>query len=267
MLVGITLLTLGLTFGASYGWKTAAFLAPFLLAFVAFPAFFLWEAYLPEELALLPPKVWKIGNVLVWIVFATTIYAWWGVNFLAFVENYLVQGESAIIAAVRLLPEGVTALVVTLVMARFPVIVSKPRITIPVGMVLSIVGYVLFIQSGGSTGARYWMVFAGGIVGSGGMMAVFNTTNIALMSSVPPEIAGVAGALLQVALQVGVAVGLGVQSGLLTVTPGGVENFQNISTSFYFQLGWTALWLIGFMVFFRPAKNAQQDSENVVAVL
>jgi MFS family permease len=76
MLAAIILLILGLTLGASFGYKTAGFLAPFLISFVLFPFFFFWEARLPEGYALLPPATWRIPNFTILIVFALFIYGW-----------------------------------------------------------------------------------------------------------------------------------------------------------------------------------------------
>jgi hypothetical protein len=64
------LLILGLTLGASYGWVTASFLAPFLLSVVLFPFFFWWETRVPEAHALLPPAIWRLPNVPVLVAFA-----------------------------------------------------------------------------------------------------------------------------------------------------------------------------------------------------
>jgi MFS family permease len=268
ILAAIILLILGLTLGASYGWKTAGFLVPFLLSFALFPFFFFWEARIPEEYALLPPKTWRIPNFATLIIFALFIYGWWAVNFLPFIEIFVnIHGEKPIIAAVRMMPEGISAGAVTVTLTVFPVLVARPRWPITAGMVLSLVGYVLFSQSGSQIGADYWkFIFTGGVIGSGGMMAVFTGTNVAIMTSVPPEMAGVAGAVLQVALQVGSAVALSIQAGLLTVNPGSIANFQNVQASLYFQLGWGIVWLVGFLVFYRPAKkaspSAEADAEN-----
>jgi hypothetical protein len=65
---------------------------------------------------------------------------------------------------------------------------------------------------------------------------------------------GVAGALLQVSLQVGAVIGLSVQAGLLTIKPGSFTNYANVQASFWFQFGWCLFNLIVFLVFFRPAK-------------
>lgn len=68
----------------------------------------------------------------------------------------------------------------------------------------------------------------------------------------PPEQAGVVGAVLQTSMQASTVIALSIQAGLLTVQPGGLENMANVRVSWYFQLGWLVLWLIGFVGLYRP---------------
>lgn len=150
----------------------------------------------------------------------------------------------------------------TIVLGTVPVLVSRPRWTIAAGAVLSATGYALMSQPESYVGNSYWRwVFPGSIIGSGGNMACFSAINVAIMVSSPPEMAGVTGAVLQVSLQVGTAIALSVQAGLLTTHPGSLTNVANIRTSWYFQIGWIVLWLIGFLVFYRPEKVPSADAE------
>lgn len=117
MLSAQVLVIVGLTFGASYGWRSAKFLAPFILGVLLYPAFFLWESKQGEKTALLPSSIWRIPNVTVLIVFALVSLGWWACNFLPFIEvSHLVHGEPIVISAVRTLPEGISAAIVSLVM-------------------------------------------------------------------------------------------------------------------------------------------------------
>lgn len=77
------------------------------------------------------------------------------------------------------------------------------------------------------------------------------------MTSVPPQMSGVAGAMLQVSLQVGAVIGLSVQAGLLTREPGLITNYANVQASFWFQFGWCLFNLVVFLIFFRPGKVAE----------
>ncbi|WOO76899.1 putative MFS-type transporterc [Vanrija pseudolonga] len=262
MCAAIVLLILGLTLGASYGWRKPGFLVPFLLSWPLFVSFFVWENYLGDE-ALLPPKTWRIPNFIVLIVFALEVYGWWGVNFLPLTEYFItIAHEIPLLAATRTLPQGVIALIVTIVLGTVPVLVSRPRWTIAAGAILSATGYVLMAQPDTYVGKSYWRwLFPCFIIGSGGNMACFSAINVAIMVTSPPEMAGVTGAVLQVSLQVGTAVALSVQAGLLTTHPGSITNPANLRTSWYFQIGWIVLWLIGFLAFYRPDKAPSADAE------
>ena len=63
MLTSIALFIIGLTFGASYGWSSASFIVPLVLAALSFPGFFFWEAKISEDHAILPPATWQIPNL------------------------------------------------------------------------------------------------------------------------------------------------------------------------------------------------------------
>ncbi|WWC67475.1 uncharacterized protein I206_101383 [Kwoniella pini CBS 10737] len=260
MLVAIILLILGLTLGASYGWKTAKFLVPFLLSWPLFVAFFVWEARLPEGYALIPPSFWKIPNMTLLIVFALGIYPWWAVNQLPLVERFLaVFNEKPIIAAVRMLPQGIAALAVAMTIPPLLQKLGSGKWPIAAGMLLGSVSYLLMIFANhGELGETYWRyLFPAFIIGSGAAMASFLGTNITVMTSVPPAMSGVAGAMLQVSLQVGAVLGLSVQAGLLTLNEGSFTNYSNVQASFWFQFGWSLLNMLLIVIFFRPGKAAE----------
>ncbi|EIW68412.1 hypothetical protein TREMEDRAFT_32556 [Tremella mesenterica DSM 1558] len=266
MLSSVILLILGLTLGASYGFKTAKFLVPFLLSWPIFVLFFIWEARLPEGYALIPPSFWRIPNMTLLIVFALAIYPWWAVNQLPLVERFLaVFGEKPIIAAVRMLPQGIAALLTAFIIPPALEKLGSPRIPISLGMLLGGVSYILmiFTPNGDVHHNEYWRwTFPAFIIGSGAAMMSFLGTNITVMTSVPPQMSGVAGALLQVSLQVGAVIGLSVQAGLLTREPGSFMNYANVQASFWFQAGWSFLNMIAFLIFFRPQKKTNGETEG-----
>jgi len=266
MLLGIIMLVLGLTLGASEGWTSAAFLAPFLLAWPLFAIFFVWEHRLPEEYALLPSSTWQIPNFAVLIAFALYIYGYWGVAFLPMIEiSIRVHDEPPIVAALRILPQGVSAGLISIVLTMIPSLVARPRWTIVTGMVSSLIGYALYLQwDRDQTGSRYWWtLFLGGILGSAGMQTVLTGVNVSVMTSVPPQMAGVAGAVLQVAAQIGMTIALSIQAGLLTVNEGWLYNFANVRISWSFELGWGVVWLIMFLVFYRPQRLVNDKEHQV----
>jgi hypothetical protein len=117
MLVSILLLNISLTFGASYGWSHASFFAPLIISAILFPVFFFWESRVPVEYALIPPSIWKIPNFSVLIVYSLFLLGWWGTNFLPYVQLFnQVHGEGLILASVRVVPEGIIAGIVSVIM-------------------------------------------------------------------------------------------------------------------------------------------------------
>ena len=85
------------------------------------------------------------------------------------------------------------------------------------------------------------------------------------MTSVPPEVSGVAGAMLQVCLQVGAVLGLSIQAGLLTLKPDNVVNEYNVQASFWFEVGWCFLIALLVLCLFRD-KRAAPGSETATRV-
>lgn len=264
MLASIILLILGITLGASYGWKKPGFLVPFLLSWPIFIAFFIYEARLPESYALIPPSFWKIPNMTLLIVFALGIYPWWCVSQLPLIERFIDYfNEPAIIAALRVFPQGASGLFVAFFVPRLLQKVGSARIPLAGGMFVGAAMYLLIIFNDGKLGSDYWRwLFPAFIIGSGAAMISFLSTNITVMTSVPPEISGVAGAMLQVSLQVGAAISLTVQAGLLTLNPGGMTNYANVQASLWFQFGWLVLNALIIIVFFRQNKMPKISEEE-----
>ena len=71
------------------------------------------------------------------------------------------------------------------------------------------------------------------------------------MVTAPSQSSGVVGAVFSMSTQLLVVVALAIQAGMFSVHPGGISNRSNIQLSFYVELGWINLWLVGFVVFYR----------------
>ncbi|ODN78086.1 hypothetical protein L198_08005 [Cryptococcus wingfieldii CBS 7118] len=175
MLSSIILLILGITLGDSRGWKTAGFLVPFLLCWAIFVRFFFWEAKCSDGYALIPSSFWKIPNMTLLIVFAIGIYPWWAVSQHPLMERFIsFYGESSIIAAVRFLPQGISAIITAFAVPPLLQRLGSPRIPL--------------------AGGIYWkFFFTSFVIGSGFGMLSFIAANITVMTSVTPETSGVAG--------------------------------------------------------------------------
>lgn len=86
------------------------------------------------------------------------------------------------------------------------------------------------------------------------------------MIAAPPEMAGVVGATLQTSMHTSTVVALSIQAGLLTTQPGGLENYANIRASWYFELGWVVVWMVGFVILYRPARNTPSSAKSEVMI-
>ena len=159
MLVGIIMLILGLTLGATNGFTKAGFIAPFTISWPIIIGFFFWEYRLPEGYALIPPNTWKIPSFALLIFVALGVYPYWAMQQLVFVERFLtVNGDTPIIAAVRMLPQGVAALALAMVT---PPLLQKLKGSAkwPIGIASTIAAasYLLFIYSDGDLSNNgYW---------------------------------------------------------------------------------------------------------------
>ncbi|ODN81017.1 hypothetical protein L202_03118 [Cryptococcus amylolentus CBS 6039] len=254
MLSSIILFVLGLTLGSSFGWKKAGFLVPFLLSWPLMVLFFLWESRLPEGYALIPPRFWKIRNATLVIWISIGIYPFWAVTQLALIERSLsVFDELPIVAAARVLPHAVSGAAIALILPSMLKKITNLRWMIVGCPIVAGLMYLPLIYFEGeifhNAYWRWW--FPAMFVGSSVDMVLFLSCNIVIMTSAPPDMSGVAGALFQVSLQLGTVIGLSVQAGLLTLHPGGMTNFTNVQASFWFVLGWLLLNALICAVFYR----------------
>jgi hypothetical protein len=78
-----TLLVLGLQLGATSGFRTAAFVVPFLLCWPLFALFFIWEGRLPESECLIPPAYWKLPNFSLLVFLGLNVFSYFAVSLLS----------------------------------------------------------------------------------------------------------------------------------------------------------------------------------------
>lgn len=66
---------------------------------------------------MIPPSLWRLPNFTVLMVFSLVTVTWWGTNFIVFIEQFhLAYGETVILSAIRTIPEGVIALIVSVIL-------------------------------------------------------------------------------------------------------------------------------------------------------
>ncbi|KAK1922228.1 major facilitator superfamily domain-containing protein [Papiliotrema laurentii] len=265
ILSALMLLNVGLVTGASRGWTTADFFAPFLVSWPLAVVFFLYEARKDPDSALLPKTIWRVPNLTLMVFVSLPMFAALASSQLPLVERYQsVFGESIIKSAVRILPQGVSMCITIILISPVLKKVSNMRYLLTIGFLVGGAMFVPFIYGDGEIGTKYWKYyFPSFVIGAALEVIAFLAANITIMTSVPPSMAGVAGALFQSALQNGVVIAYSVQAGLMTVHPGSVANFDNVRIGFWALAGWG--WLCGLLVlvlYKRPARSASSTKAS-----
>ncbi|TYJ57150.1 hypothetical protein B9479_002064 [Cryptococcus floricola] len=236
-LIGVGLLAaalvcfiLSLTQGPIDGWGSAVFIAPFIISFAAGIAFFFWVPF------------WSTSQLMYSTYFQEVLH--W----------------TPIKVSAAMLPQGITGLIIGGSAQYIPQIITKPKFTLPLGGILIIAAELLQIFSNGGHGKDYWrFCFPAYILGSAGAILAYLCTSINLITYCPPEMAGVAGALVQVVAQIAAAITLAVQA---SFQGQGVQDWNMAARrSFYFQIAWTAVLCIQFVVFFRKPTSPEEAHE------
>ncbi|WVQ81118.1 hypothetical protein IAT38_003240 [Cryptococcus sp. DSM 104549] len=259
---------LSLTQGPIDGWGSASFMAPFVLCWPLAIGFFVWETKIPTRTAILPGSVWKITNAVIMSVAMLIPMGFWATSQLLYANYWqFAYGWKPLHVAAAMLPQGVMAVVVGGAVQYVPAIINKPHWSIGIGAILIIVAEILQIKSnGGGSDLNYWKyVFPAFIIGSTGGMGITFAASINLVQYCPPEMAGVAGAWINVLFQVGGAIALAVQAGMESVsfTSGVVPSWMDAGArSYYFIIGWTAALAAGYVVFYKQPKEIAVEHEE-----
>ncbi|KAG6858922.1 hypothetical protein C0995_012888, partial [Termitomyces sp. Mi166 len=168
-LAGVFLLT-----GSVNGWNTARCLAPFVISLFLIAGFFIWEARLPEDMAAIPPSLWRVTNFGILAASATLPFMWWGAVQLLFSWIWQnVYGWSSIMAAVHFLPLGLLGfpmnILSSILQQKFPL-----KWVIFFGQFVAIAGTLLLPF--GDSPQHYWrFVFPGFCLGTSGITIAFTT--------------------------------------------------------------------------------------------
>ncbi|WVQ71602.1 hypothetical protein IAR50_001142 [Cryptococcus sp. DSM 104548] len=267
-LVGVGLLMgslicfiLALTQGPIDGWSSASFIAPFILSFPLAIVFFVWEHKIPPQSAVLPSSIWKITNIVISSIAIFIPFPYWATSQLLYATYFQeVLGWKPIHVAAAIVPMGIASILTGAAAQFFPQLITKPRIVLPIGAVLIIIAEILFIFSNGGQGMDYWRyVFPASVIGSVGGVFAFFASAINLISYCPPEYSGVAGGWTQVMTQVAGAITLAVQA---SFEGDGLADWTKAARrSFYFQIAWTAVLAIQFVVLYKTPGTTEEEHE------
>ncbi|ORX39450.1 major facilitator superfamily domain-containing protein [Kockovaella imperatae] len=257
ILASMLLLNVALTLGAAHGWSSAHFLITIVLSVPLLIGFFIWEWKIDAEKAVLPPSFWKIPNAPL-IIFSTMyLFSWVANAQLPLVQRFeVIYRESLIKSSVRMLPLGIGACLFLILASPILRKMSSLKIPITLGFAICAASFVAYIYSDGKLGSAYWQyLFPAFLIGSIGLAMSYLSCNVVIMTSVPPAMAGTAGALFQLATQLGVVTGYSIQDALLSIHDGGVENWSNVQIAFWFQFGWGVFCCVLLAIFFKSPKK------------
>ncbi|WWC90079.1 uncharacterized protein L201_005012 [Kwoniella dendrophila CBS 6074] len=252
---------LALTQGPIDGWGSASFIAPFVICFPLAIAFFFWEARIDPKSAVLPSSVWQTTNIVISSLAIGIAFPFWATSQLLYATWFQEAfGWKPIHVAAAILPQGITALLIGGLTQAVPQIITKPRYSMPIGGILIIIAEILQVFSDGGAHKDYWRYcFPAFILGSAGAVITYFASAINVVTYCPPEMAGVAGGLTQVLAQIAGAITLAVQA---SFEGNGLTDWKLVGRrSFYFQIAWTAVLTIQYVILYKTPGTPEEEHE------
>ncbi|WWC87529.1 uncharacterized protein L201_002419 [Kwoniella dendrophila CBS 6074] len=256
----LVLFILGFTQASIDGWNSAIFMAPFIISLFLLGVFLVWEKYMPlpakEGYSLLPYNIWSYPNIFPLILQASSVFMWMSCAQLR-IATYFQEalGNSPILTAVKLLPMGITALIVGTISQGLPWLITKPRFVQPVSSALAFAGAMLFAFSNGGQGKDYWkFMFPGQVIGTTGALICYIGMNTSIIQAFPLEFAGIGGSFANIVFQVGSVVGISIQAAIVASGSKSLEDWTGSKNSYFFSGGYILFTGLVFLIWYRQSK-------------
>ncbi|KAL0246983.1 hypothetical protein I308_104015 [Cryptococcus tetragattii IND107] len=267
LLACLVLFILGFTQATSKGWDSAIFIAPIIISVFLLAAFLVWEQYVPRGYSLLPHDIWSFPNIFPLIFQASAVFMWIAcaqLRLATFFQENL--HDSAIMAAVKLLPMGIIALIVGGLTQAVPQLIMRPKYVQPIASVLCLAGSLLFAFSDGGPGDKYWkFLFPGQLIGTAGAMVIFVGMNTSIIQAFPLEFAGVGGSFANIIFQIGGVIGIAVQDGLVGTGADASTSWTGSRNSYFFTGAYIMLTGLVFLVWYRQKLMPKLEGPVVAA--
>ena len=212
--VGLVSLLYAIIEGPSRGWGDVVVISSFVFAAVTLTSFVFWELHTDHpilDITFFSNPRFSAASISITLVF----FAMFGSLF--FVSQYLqfVLGYSPLESGVRLLPIAAALMIAAPLSARLVAHFGTKRI-VTLGLLLTAAALLLFSRTSDTSG--YGLVaMVLGIVGVGMGLAMAPATD-SIMSSLPPEKAGVGSAMNDATRQIGGALGVAILGSVATAT-------------------------------------------------
>ncbi|KAF8305923.1 MFS general substrate transporter [Clavulina sp. PMI_390] len=264
--VSTLLFVYALTEGPIAGWSSIECLAPLIISVILAALFFIYEATIPEDMAALPPKVWRYQNVPVLLAVALVPFWWWSTLSLNTIPYWISTYKwSPIVASFSFLPNGIVAI---LSAALIPVLANMwpSRRIIMLGLLLTCAGTILLAFA--DQQEKYWSFYVPAfIIGTSGCNFISVAANVTILLNTPSEMAGVAGAIYNAALQLAVALGVAINSSIVQsidmerASHGHLVGYEGIAAGYWFNLGLFGIMLLGVVVFYKASDVVPSKGE------
>lgn len=203
----------GVIEGPNYGWTNNAILGMFIIAALAGILFYFWEKKVPHPM--LDPIYFKSRRFnLSALAMTVMFFGLFGWLFMLTQYFQFAQGHSPLDAGLRMMPSAVVMLIVAPRSANIAAvwgtrkIVSRGLLMVSLG----IAGLALITPS-----TPYWVVVICLVVGALGGATLMPTVTERIVSSLPPEKAGVGSAMNDTTREVGGSIGIAIVGSLLAV--------------------------------------------------
>ncbi|KAG6859945.1 hypothetical protein C0995_001479 [Termitomyces sp. Mi166 len=242
MTASVLLLVFAVTEGNIKGWTSKEVLPPLIISVIFLPAFYYVERIVKEPL--IPPWIWTLPTFFPLFFIVLSQYAYMNTIVLQMSEVFQrVWKVSAINAAIRIVPFGLTGLITTFIAGTLTPYVS-PRFLLSGGHALVSAGAALLAFSG--TKNTYWpKVFPAFLLSCGGLAMAFVSSNIAMLRAplFKPgvnllESTSLIGAIFNASLQIGSSIGLAIVIAITTKAGGGDPNdFNGYRAGWWFIVG------------------------------
>ncbi len=203
----------GVIEGPNYGWTNMAILGMFIITALAGILFYFWEKKVPHPM--LDPNYFRIRRFnLSALAMTVMFFGLFGWLFVLTQYFQFAQGHSPLDAGLRMMPSAVVMLIVAprsaIIAAAWGTrkIVSRGLLLVSLG-----IGGLAFI----TPDTPYWIVVICLVVGALGGSILMPTVTERIVSSLPPEKAGVGSAMNDTTREVGGSIGIAIVGSLLAV--------------------------------------------------
>ncbi|KXN92650.1 hypothetical protein AN958_00898 [Leucoagaricus sp. SymC.cos] len=262
------LFVFAITEGNVRGWSSKQVLPPLIISIVLLPIFVVVEKYTTEPL--IPFWIWTLPTFTPLFFIVLSEYAYMNVTMYQMSNVFQsVWGVTALNAAVRTIPFGLTGLVTTTAMGFITPHVA-PRWILTGGQLLVLGGAILLTFA--ETKDKYWpIVFPAFIITPCGIASGFVSANVAMLRSplLKPDVdlnASIAliGAIFNANLQIGSSIALAIVTAITNNvnSQANVTDFKGYRAAWWFVVGLAGFMAVLSAVTLRPKPEESESPQG-----